>query len=144
MAQDDEGFTPGSRLSRSRDRLRWVLAILAFAPVASAIAEIVRGAQGVPGGSPDVVPTVDSSLRYANVFKFAVGPVIWSQLGRLERSKIMTMALATIFAGGLARVGSWRRAGRPHPGAVAATALETLGVPVLLAWKMRLSDAGSR
>ena len=71
--------------SGSRRRLQWTLGVLAAIPVASAAGEIVRGPQGVPGGSPDVIPTVDSSLRYANVFKFAVGPVIWSQLGRVEQ-----------------------------------------------------------
>ena len=71
--------------SGSRRRLQWTLGVLAAIPVASAAGEILRGPQGVPGGSPDVIPTVDSSLRYANVFKFAVGPVIWSQLGRVEQ-----------------------------------------------------------
>jgi len=61
--------------SSSRRRLQWTLGTLAAIPVASAAGEILRGPQGVPGGSPDVIPTVDSSLRYANVFKFAVGPV---------------------------------------------------------------------
>lgn len=61
---------------RSRRRLQWTLAVLAAVPAASAGREIVLGPQGVPGGSPEVIPTVDSALRYANVFKFAVGPVI--------------------------------------------------------------------
>ena len=107
--------------------------------MARAIGEIVRGAQGVPGGSPDVVPTVDSSLRYANVFKLAVGPVMWSQLARVEQSSTVTLALSTIFVGGLARVRSWQQTGRPHPITVSAIALETVGVGILLAWKRRLS-----
>src|SRR3954470_16466813 len=107
--------------------------------MASAIGEIVRGAQGVPGGSPDVVPTVDSSLRYANVFKLAVSPVIWSQLARVERSSALTFALSTIFVGGLARVMSWQQRGRPHPTAVIAIALETIGVPIMLPWQRRIS-----
>jgi hypothetical protein len=124
---------------RSRRRLQWVLAVLAAVPVVSAAGEIVRGPQGVPGGSPDVAPTVDSSLRYANAFKFAVGPVMWSQLGRVERSRALTAALSTIFAGGLVRLWSWRQRGRPHPVAVAAIVLETLGVPVLIAWQWSVS-----
>jgi hypothetical protein len=64
--------------------------VLAAIPVASAAGEIVRGPQGVPGRSPDVIPAVDSALRYANVFKFAVGPVIWSQLRRVEQSPALT------------------------------------------------------
>jgi hypothetical protein len=127
--------------SGSRRGLQRTLAVLAAIPMASAIGEIVRGPQGVPGGSPDVVPTVDSSLRYANVFKFAVGPVMWSQLARVEQSSAVTFALSTIFVGGLARVRSWQQRGRPHPIAVSATALETIGVAVLLVWQRRLSSS---
>ncbi len=126
--------------SSSRRGLQRTLAVLAVIPVASAIGEIVRGPQGVPGGSPDVVPTVDSALRYANVFKFAVGPVMWSQLARVEQSSAVTFALSTIFVGGLARLRSWQQRGRPHPISVAAIALETIGVAGLLAWQRRLSS----
>jgi hypothetical protein len=129
---------------RGRRRLQSTLAVLAVIPMASGVGEIVRGAQGVPGGSPDVVSTVDSSLRYANVFKFAVGPVIWSQLTRIERSPALTLALSTIFVGGLARLRSWQQRGRPHPFTVGAVALETVGVPFLLAWQWRVSLSHSR
>jgi hypothetical protein len=126
--------------SSSRRELQRTFAVLAVMPVASAIGEIVRGPQGVPGGSPDVEPTVDSALRYANVFKFAVGPVMWSQLARVEQSSAVTFALSTIFVGGLARLRSWQQRGRPHPITVSAIALETIGVAGLLAWQRRLSS----
>jgi Domain of unknown function (DUF4345) len=113
--------------------------VLAVIPAGSAVGEIARGAQGVPGGSPEVIATVDSSLRYANVFKFAVSPVIWSQVARVERSSALTFALSTIFVGGLARVMSWQQRGRPHPTAVIAIALETLGVPIMLTGRRRIS-----
>jgi uncharacterized protein DUF4345 len=125
--------------SRSRRGLQRTLAVLAAIPMASAIGEIARGPQGVPGGSPEVVPTVDSALRYANVFKLAVGPVMWSQLARVEQSSAVTFALSTIFVGGLARVRSWQQRGRPHPITVSAIALETVGVAGLLVWQRRLS-----
>ena len=127
--------------SDSRRRLQWTLGVLAAIPVASAADEILRGPQGVPGGSPDVNSTVDSSLRYANVFKFAVGPVIWSQLGRIDRSPALSFAAATIAIGGLARLRSWQQRGRPHPITVGAIALETIGVPILLTWQRRLSTS---
>jgi hypothetical protein len=127
----------------SRRGLQRTLAVLAVIPMASAIGEIVRGPQGVPGGSPDVLPTVDSSLRYANVFKLAVGPVMLSQLGRVEQSPAVTFALSTIFVGGLARLRSWQQRGRPHPITVSAIVLETFGVAGLLAWRKRLSTSAN-
>ena len=127
--------------SGSRRRLQWTLGVLAAIPVASATGEILRGPQGVPGGSPDVTPTVDSSLRYANAFKFAVGPVIWSQLARVDQSQTVTFALSTIFFGGLARLRSRQQRGRPHPVTLAAIALETIGVAGFLVWRQRLNSS---
>lgn len=128
----------------SRRGLQWTLAALTVIPMASAIGEIVRGAQGVPGGSPEVPPTVDSSLRYANVFKFAMALMMWPEFGRVERSRTVTVSLSTTFFGGLARMRSWQQRGRPHPAAVAAIALETIGVASLLAWQRSLSASAAR
>ncbi len=122
---------------RSRRRLQWTLGVLAAVPMASAGREIVLGPRGVPGGSPQVTPTVDSALRYANVFKFAVGPVVWSQLGRVERSPAVTYALSSLFVGGLARLLSWRQRGRPHAVTVGAVALELAAPPLLVGWQRR-------
>ena len=144
MTAKQAQFAPHPANSRSRRGLQRALAVLAVLPMVSASGEIVRGVEGVPGGSPKVVPTVDSSLRYANVFKFAAGPVIWSQLARVERSQALTFALSTIFIGGLARIRSWQQSGRPHLITVIAIALETVGVPILLVWQKRLSSSDIR
>lgn len=125
-------------IDRSRRLLQWTLGVLAAIPMASAVGEIVQGAQGVPGGSPEVTPTMDSSLRYANVFKFAVGPVIWSQLRRVDSSTALSLAVTTITVGGVTRLMSWHQRGRPHPITVGAIALEIIGGPALLAWQWRL------
>ncbi|MEU0268867.1 DUF4345 domain-containing protein [Nocardioides sp. NPDC006303] len=126
---------------RSRRRLQWTLAVLAAIPTASAAREIVLGPRGVPGGSPEVTPTVDSALRYASVFKLAVGPVMWSQVSRVDNSSpALTSALAALFVGGLARTWSWKQAGRPHPVSVTALGLELLAPPVLIAWQRRVAS----
>ena len=117
-------MSPVAAERRSRRRVQWTLAVLAAVPLASASREIMLGPQGVPGGSPDVTPTVDSAFRYANVFKFVVGPVIWSQFGRIERSTSLTYALASIFLGGFTRLRPWQQRGRPHPVTVGAVVVE--------------------
>lgn len=123
----------------NRAALQWTLGILAVIPMGSAVGEILRGPRGVPGGSPDVVPTVDSSLRYATVFKFASGVALLRELPRIERSSATAFTLSTIAVGGLARIAAWRQSGRPHPVIVGAIALETIGAPLLLAWQRRIS-----
>ena len=136
---------PSSAASRrSRRRLQWTLALLAALPFASAGREIALGAQGVPGGSPEVTPTVDSELRYANVFKLAVGSVMWSQLGRVERSSSLTYALFSLFVGGLARLRSWQQRGRPHPVALIALVLEIAAPPLLIRWRRRIRTGQGR
>jgi len=129
-----------SDVDASRRRLQWALGVMAAVPTASAVGEIARGAQGVPGRSPEVAPTVDSSLRYANVFKLAWGVTVWSQLRRVERSPAATGSLATLFVGGLARLRSWRQIGRPHPVSIVAVALELVAPPALLAWQRRVAS----
>jgi Domain of unknown function (DUF4345) len=124
---------------RSRKGLQWTLGLLAAVPMMSGVREVQWGAAGAPGGSPDVSATVDGELRYANVFKIAVGPVILSQLSQIERSPVVNVALSTVFVGGLARLLSWRQRGRPHPNSVVAIGLETAVVPLLIAWQRRLS-----
>jgi hypothetical protein len=124
---------------RSRTALQWTIGALAAAPMISAANEIVRGANGVPGGSPEVSATMDGELRYANTFKFAVGPLLLSQLASIERSGLASFALGTVFLGGLTRLLAWAKRGRPHPAAVVAAGLEVAVVPLLLLWKSRIA-----
>lgn len=128
-----------SSTTSSRRRLQWTLAVLTAIPLASALREIALGPAGVPGGSSAVNPTVDSSLRYANVYKAAVAPVVWSQLGRVERSPAVTVALSTLFVGGLVRLRAWRKSGRPHPVTLVAIGLELIAPPLLIRWQQHLS-----
>ena len=128
----------------SRRRLQGTLAVLAAIPLASASREIVLGAAGVPGGSPTANPTVDSALRYANVYKAALAPIVWTQLARVERSPAVSFALVSLFAGGLARLKSWQERGRPHPVIVGAIGLELLAPPALLVWQQRIRTAENR
>lgn len=126
--------------ARTRRRLQWTVGLLALAPTISGALMVLRGADGTPGHSPGVSPTIDGELRYANVFKMVTGPVIISQLGDVEDSPILTATLGTVFVGGLARLLSWNQVGRPHSAAVVALALEVGSVPAVLMWRHRLAS----
>lgn len=131
MTSDDSDKSPR--------RLQWALAACAAAPTISGALQILRGAQGAPGSPHDVSATIDGELRYANVFKAAIGPVIWSQLGRADTSPIVTAALGTVFLGGVARLLSWHQRGKPDSTATVAIGLEVGVVPLLVAWRYRIA-----
>ena len=62
------------------------------------------------------------------------------QLAHVERSRSLTVALSTVFGGGLARLRSWQQRGRPHPVSVAAVVLETVAAPTLIVWQRRIAS----
>ncbi|WP_080737433.1 DUF4345 domain-containing protein [Rhodococcoides fascians] len=126
--------------ARSHRRLQWTVGLLALAPTISGALIVLRGADGTPGHSPGVSPTIDGELRYANVFKSITGPVIVTQLGEVEDSRVLTAALGTVLAGGLARLLSWQQTGRPHNAAFVAIALEVCVVPAVVMWRHRLAS----
>ena len=126
--------------------MQWTLGLMALVPTISGVQQVLLGAQAVPANPSEVSASIDGELRYANVFKAAVGPIILSRLGTVEDSPAVTAALGTVFAGGLERLWSWKRTGRPHPVGMVAIGLEVGVVPVILAWRRRftIQGAGSR
>ena len=135
-----------TKRDRTRTRMQWTLGLMALVPTISGAQQVLLGADAVPGNISEVSAVIDGELRYANVFKAAVGPIILSRLGTVEDSHAVTAALAAVFAGGLARLWSWKQAGRPHPVGMVAIGLEVGVVPVILAWRRRFAihGAGSR
>ena len=126
--------------ARSRRRLQWTAGFLALAPTISGALVVLRGAAGTPGKAIGVSSTIDGELRYANVFKTVSGPVILSQLGEVEDSRVLTAALGTVFVGGLARLLSWKQVGRPQSAALVAIALEVGAVPAIVLWRHRIAS----
>jgi Domain of unknown function (DUF4345) len=118
-----------------RRELQYTLGVLATIPFTTGLVDIVAGSDLLPGGSNEITASLDSEFRFASTFWCAVGPVIWSQLRRVDAdSPVLPLTMATVFLGGLARSRSWAVRGRPHAVFIGATALELIGMPVVFTW----------
>jgi hypothetical protein len=102
--------TTTTKRDRTRTRMQWTLGLMALVPTISGAQQVLLGADAVPGNISEVSAEIAGELRYANVFKAAVGPIILSRLGTVEDSTAVTAAWGRCSLGGWHVCG---RGGRP-------------------------------
>jgi hypothetical protein len=129
--------------SSSRRALQITLGVLSAIPTLSGGAGLLVGHRALPGPRTSVVDaTLDSEYRVTNAFFLAAAPVIWASIPKIEQTTTPVRIVAAAgFVGGVGRLLSWRTAGRPHPFAIAATVLELVGMPALVAWHEQVRRA---
>lgn len=113
--------------------LRGLLAAIGAVGLSTGAAVAWHGPQAIPGGAA-TVPSNDSVLRFYAVWWSAAGfsTCRLALVPDLDARQLRAVA-ATTFLGGLARLASLRRSGRPHPLFQALTVTELLLPPGLLA-----------
>lgn len=122
-----------------RRLLQRTLGTLASIPAASGLAGVLFGPRTLPGGENQVTATLDGEYRFTAVFWLATAPLIWSRLPRLEEdTTTLPLLMATVFAGGIARMLAWRHSGRPHAMFIPAIGLELVGMPAMAMWHRRV------
>jgi hypothetical protein len=127
-----------------RRGLQVTLGVLSAIPFLSGLAGMLVGPKTLPGDTSQLGATADSEYRFVNAFWFATAPVIWSAIPQVEqRTGLLQRLTAVIFVGGLARLVSWRTTGRPHAVFIAATVLELVGLPAVMAWQSRIARLAS-
>ena len=138
--QQEVADTPRPGADGGRRGLQVALAVVAGAPLASGSIGMLVGPAALPRVTGTVPASLDSQYRFTHAHLFALAPVIWSTLPRVEtEATVLRMALGATFVGGVAWLLAWRASGGPHPVLVAATALELVGAPVLLAWQQHVA-----
>ena len=134
----------GASRDGGRRGLQVTLGILSAIPFLSGLAGMLVGPKTLPGDTSQLGATADSEYRFVNAFWFATAPVIWSAIPQVEqRTGPLRRLTAVVFVGGLARLVSWRTTGRPHTVSIAATVLELVGVPAVMAWQSRVARLAS-
>ncbi len=132
----------GTDADGGRRALQATLGVLGFIPFAYGLAGMLVGPRSIPGNDIAVDASFDSEWRFVHAFWFAAAPAIWSSVPRVEQDPpALRAVMATVVLGGVARVRSWRAAGRPRPVFVGGIVLELVVVPGLRLWQQRVIAA---
>lgn len=129
----------GIRMTRTS--LQVILGLFSLAPLAFAMAGLIRGAAWLSPHAP-VAAALDNQFRYYSGVYILVSLLLWSIIPRIETHfRTLAIVCAAIFAGGIGRLISWRTGGLGNDLHLYFMMVE-LAAPLLLllAWVVRRTD----
>jgi hypothetical protein len=137
-------------ISMSKKVLQIVLGVLGLIPILTGGLDLILGASALNIAGASVSPEVlnntvlDSQTRFLGAIWFGIGIVLYWILPSIEgQTTLLRLLMGGIFLGGIGRLTSAFLVGLPPNHFIAATALELIGMPLLILWQSIISTSNN-
>jgi Domain of unknown function (DUF4345) len=137
-------------INMSKRVLQVVMGVLGLIPILTGGLDLMLGAKAlnIVGAmvSSEALNNVvlDSQIRFFGAIWFGVGIVLYWMLPAIEKqATLFRLLLGIIFLGGIGRLISVFLVGIPPTELVAATALELIGMPLLIWWQLLIATSNN-
>jgi hypothetical protein len=134
----------------SKKVLQIVLGVLGLIPILTGGLDLTLGASALNIAGASISPEVlnnavlDSQTRFLGAIWFGIGIVLYWMLPSIEKqTTLLRLLMGGIFLGGIGRLTSAFLVGIPPNHFIAATALELIGMPLLILWQSLISTSNN-
>lgn len=128
----------------TRRALQILVALVGSVALVAGVSSVLFGVYIVPGHG-EVVPSVDSEMRFYAVWYVAAGVVMLRAVPRIEAAGTTVRAVsAAFFVAGCARLISFAVAGRPHGILLVLMVLELVLPLLIVPWQAAVRGAPRR
>jgi Domain of unknown function (DUF4345) len=134
----------------SKKALQIVLGVLGLIPILTGGLDLMLGTSALNIAGASVSSEVlnnavlDSQTRFLGAIWFGIGIILYWVLPSIEKqTALLRLLMGGIFLGGIGRLTSAFLVGIPPNHFIAATALELMGMPLLVLWQSLISTSNN-